>query len=119
MSTLTKLLLLSFVATTMAQNSSICDLCIVTVNITEDIVKANNMTLQFVETIVETLCELIGGGIIGQQCKDVIAIIQDIYNLLDLGYTAEQICTFLKFCPSQDIHKLPLYNNHYQNSNQQ
>lgn len=110
------------------QTEPFCNPCIFIVNVTDYFIKENNMTLQIVETFVETLCKLIGGGIITKECDFVIDIIQDIYNLLDSGLSPQQICTYLKLCTNTKIELTSPYNekdsighnsslNHYHNQN--
>jgi hypothetical protein len=86
-----------------------CDTCIAVVNLTDYFIRENNLTLQIVETFVETMCKLIGGGIVTKECDYVIDIIQDIYNLLDSGITPQQVCTFFKLCSPKN--KLALLHN--------
>ena len=113
------------------QTNPVCDTCIFVVNVTDYFIKENNVTLQIVEAFVETLCKLIGGGIITKECNFVIDIIQDIYNLLDSGLTPQQICTYLKLCTNTKFvlaspynekdsigHNSSLDHYHNQNSNQ-
>jgi hypothetical protein len=124
--------MIASVSASHVETDPLCNACIVVVNLTDYMIKEDNMTLQIVEEFVETLCELIGGGVIAKECDLVIDVIQDIFNLLDLGYTPRQICTFLKLCtPTQNKsnlsyltkviikHKLSLNNHHNQNGNQQ
>lgn len=84
---------------TIGKNDTLlCNVCIGTVTVIDQIMKANNLTLEIIEIVVEDLCELIGGKIIYQECQFIVKFIQYVYNMLSSGYSPEQICTYLDLC---------------------
>lgn len=82
--------------------TALCDICKISVDIVNIELKFTNSTVQLIGEVVEALCYLIGGNQIGDGCKELVADIDQIVNDLAKGMNSTEICESLNFCPQAD-----------------
>lgn len=80
----------------------LCDICKISVDIVNIELKFTNSTVQLIGEVVEALCYLIGGNQVGDGCKKLVADVDQIVNDLAKGMNSTQICDSLNFCSQAD-----------------
>lgn len=83
---------------TATNNTLLCDLCEISVDLINFEMKFTNSTVQTIGKIVEILCYLIGGHNVGNGCKVIVDHIDQITNDLAKGMNSTQVCDSLSLC---------------------
>lgn len=83
---------------TTTNNTLLCNLCEISVDLINFEMKFTNFTLQTIGEVVEILCYLIGGHNVGDGCKVIVDHIDQIINDLAKGMNSTQVCDSLSLC---------------------
>lgn len=82
-------------------NSTICDLCQVTIEIIKSEISLGNATIHYIEDVVQIICDIFNEK---QQCATIITDINDVIDMIEKGWTADDICKNLHLC-NATIHR--------------
>ena len=77
-------------------NSSMeCDLCNIAVNIIKHEINLSNVTIHYIEDIIDIICDIFNKRII---CNEIISEINYIIDMILKGWSTKNICEDLHMC---------------------
>lgn len=80
------------------ENSTVCELCQISVQIIRDEIRLSNSTIHYIEDFVQVICDIMGQN---ETCHKVIDDINLIISYIDHGCTPSEICEELNLCKDE------------------